>query len=212
MADTTNTMTPETTGNGAGGTTAATQPVNTAANNTQMTPEALAEAFAKALNTRTDRAERSVARSFAEQYGMQESEVTALLEKAKAEKAKAIPTDVQKQIDAANKRANDIAIAAEVKTLCAEMGFIDADVAFQLMEKANVKVDEAGKVTGVKEALEALKTAKPFLTSKPQPIGAWGQKQGGAPAAMTREEIAKLTDREARRKAIADNMTLFKKG
>lgn len=211
MADNTNNTTPETTGNGAGGTTAATQPVNTAANNTQMTPEALAEAFAKALNTRTDRAERSVARSFAEQYGMQESEVTALLEKAKAEKAKAIPADVQKQIDAANKRANDIAIAAEVKTLCAEMGFIDADVAFQLMEKANVKVDEAGKVTGVKEALEALKTAKPFLASQ-QTGGAWGQKQGGNAPALTKADIMKIKDPVERQNKIAQNLALFQKG
>ena len=211
MEDTTNTMTPETTGNGAGGTTAATQPVNTAANNTQMTPEALAEVFAKALNTRTDRAERSVARSFAEQYGMQESEVTALLEKAKAEKAKAIPADVQKQIDAANKRANGILIAAEAKTLSKEMGFIDADVAFQLMDKTNVKVDEAGTATGIKEALEALKTAKPFLVSQ-QPGGAWGQKQGGNSPALTKADIMKIKDPVERQNKIAQNLALFQKG
>lgn len=204
----TNITTPQVTGNGAGD-PAAIQPVNNQAANNTMTPEAIAEAFAKALNTRTDRAERSVARSFAEQYGMTEAEVTALLEKAKADKANAIPPDVQKQIDAATKRANDILITAEAKTISAELGFIDADVAFQLMDKANVKVDEAGKVTGVKEALEALKEAKPFLTGKQG--GAWGQKQGGAPVAKTAAEIAKITDRDERRKAIADNMKLFKK-
>lgn len=208
MADN-NTNNTQVTGNGAGE-PAATQPVNNQAAST-MTPEALAEAFAKALNTRTDRAERSVARSFAEQYGMTEAEVTALLEKAKADKAKAVPPEVQQQIDAAQQKANNLLIVAETKSIGTELGFIDAEVAFQLMNKANVKVDEAGKVTGVKEALEALKAAKPFLASQ-QPSGAWGQKQGGAPAAMTREEIAKLTDREARRKAISDNMTLFKKG
>lgn len=211
MADNTNNMTPETTGNGAGGAPAATQPVNTAATNTQMTPEALAEAFAKALNTRTDRAERSVARSFAEQYGMQESEVTALLEKAKAEKAKAIPPDVQKQIDAANKRANDILIAAEAKALSKEMGFIDADVAFQLMDKTNVKVDEAGNATGIKESLEALKTAKPFLASQ-QPGGAWGQKQGGTAPALTKADIMKIKDPVERQNKIAQNLALFQKG
>lgn len=198
---------PQVTGNGAGD-PAATQPVNNQAANNTMTPEAIAEAFAKALNTRTDRAERSVARSFAEQYGMTEAEVTALLEKAKADKANAIPPDVQKQIDAANKRADDILIVAETKTISAELGFIDADVAFQLMDKTNVKV-EAGKATGIREALEALKEAKPFLTGKHG--GAWGQKQGGAPVAKTAAEIAKITDRDERRKAIADNMKLFKK-
>jgi hypothetical protein len=203
----TNNTNPQVTGNGAGD-PAATQPVNNQAANNPMTPEALAEAFAKALNTRTDRAERSVARSFAEQYGMTEAEVTALLEKAKADKANAIPPDVQKQIDAANKRADDILIVAETKNISAELGFIDADVAFQLMDKTNVKV-EAGKATGIREALEALKEAKPFLTGKQG--GAWGQKQGGAPVAKTAAEIAKITDRDERRKAIADNMKLFKK-
>lgn len=207
MADTNNT--PQVTSNGTGE-PAATQPVNNQAANT-MTPEALAEAFAKALNTRTDRAERSVARSFAEQYGMTETEVTALLEKAKADKASAIPPEVQKQIDAANKRANDILIVAETKSISAELGFIDADVAYQLMDKANVKVDEAGKVTGVKEALEALKTAKPFLASQPQQnTGAWGQKQGaGAP--ITKEQILAIKDPAKRQKAIAENLGLFQK-
>lgn len=203
----TNNTNPQVTGNGAGD-PAATQPVNNQAANNTMTPEAIAEAFAKALNTRTDRAERSVARSFAEQYGMTEAEVTALLEKAKADKANAIPPDVQKQIDAATKRANDILITAEAKTISAELGFIDADVAFQLMDKANVKVDEAGKVTGVKEALEALKEAKPFLTGKQG--GAWGQKQGaGAP--LTKEQILEIKDPTKRQKAIAENLGLFGK-
>lgn len=196
---------PQVTGNGAGD-PAATQPVNNQAANNTMTPEAIAEAFAKALNTRTDRAERSVARSFAEQYGMTEAEVTALLEKAKADKANAIPPDVQKQIDAANKRADDYLIVAETKSISAELGFIDADVAFQLMDKTNVKV-EAGKATGIREALEALKEAKPFLTSKHG--GAWGQKQGGGSAQLTRADIVKIRDTQERQRKIAENIELF---
>lgn len=208
MADNTNTTNP--TSNGAGGAPAATQPVNTPAANTTMSPEALAEAFASALDKRTNRAERSVARSFAEQYGMTEAEVTALLEKAKADKAKAIPPEVQQQIDAAQEKANNLLIVAETKSISAELGFIDADVAFQLMDKANVKVDEAGKVTGVKEALEALKTAKPFLATQHQTTGAWGQKQGaGAP--LTKEQILDIKDPVKRQKAIAENLGLFGK-
>lgn len=208
MTDTNNTTNTQVTGNGAGE-PAATQPVNNQAAST-MTPESLAEAFAKALDTRTNRAERSVARSFAEQYGMTEAEVTALLEKAKADKAKAIPPEVQQQIDAAQEKANSLLIVAEAKTISAELGFIDADVAFQLMDKANVKVDEAGKVTGVKEALEALKTAKPFLCGQQQTAGAWGQKQGGS-APMTKEQILAIKDPSKRQKAIAENLGLFGK-
>lgn len=208
MADTTMNTTTQDTSNGTGA-PAANQPVNRAANNT-MTPDEIAEAFVKALNTRTDRAERSVARSFAEQYEMTETEVTALLEKAKADKAKAIPPEVQQQIDAAQEKANNLLIVAETKALCTELGIIDADVAFQLMDKTNVKVDEAGKVTGAKEALEALKAAKPFLAHQQQPSGAWGQKQGnGAP--LTKEQILAIKDPTKRQKAIAENLGLFGK-
>ena len=90
----------------------AAQPVNTpnppaapAAN--PMTPEAIAEAFANAIAARTSRAERSVAKSFAEQYGLTEAEVTTLLEKAKADKAAAIPPEIQKQIDEAKERPEE---------------------------------------------------------------------------------------------------------
>ena len=200
------------TSNGAGAAPAATQPVTPAASPTvTMNPDELAQAFAKALNTRTDRAERSVARSFAEQYGMTEAEVTALLEKAKADKAKAIPPEVQQQIDAAQQKANNLLIVAETKAVSAELGLIDADVAYTLMDKANIKVDADGKVTGVKEALEALKTAKPFLTAQPQQnTGAWGQKQGGA-APMTKEQIMQIKDPAKRQKAIAENLSLFQR-
>lgn len=209
MADNTNNTNP--TSNGAGAAPAATQPVNTQAANTQtMDPQTLADAFVKALNNRTDRAERSVARSFAEQYGMTEAEVTAMLEKAKADKATAIPPEVQQQIDAAQQKANNLLIVAETKSVSAELGFIDADVAFQLMDKANVKVDEAGKVTGVKEALEALKTAKPFLASQPQNTGAWAQKHG-SPAPLTKADILAIKDPAKRQKAIAENLGLFGK-
>lgn len=174
-----------------------------------MTPEAIAEAFAKALTARTDRAERSVARSFAEQYGMTETEVTALLEKAKADKASAIPPEVQKQIDDARKSANELLIAAEVKSIGAEMGLLDAETAMMIMDRANVTVAENGAVTGVKESLEALKTSKGFLFGQ-HTAGAWGQKQSGTAARMTKEEIAKITDPAKLRAAIAENLDLFK--
>lgn len=202
----TNTNTNTDSSNGAAA-PAAAQPVNQAAT---MTPEDLAQAFANALDNRTLRAERSVARSFAEQYGMTEAEVTALLENAKAEKAKVIPPEVQQQIDAATERANGILIAAEVKSVCAELGFIDADVASAIMDKSAVKVDENGKVNGVKEALEALKAAKPFLCASQQNGGAWAQKQGtGTP--MTKEQIMAIKDTAKRQKAIAENLSLFGK-
>lgn len=151
-----------------------------------MDPDAMASAFVKALTARTDRAERSVAKSFAEQYGLTEAEVTALLEKARNDKANAIPPDVQKQLDQAQERANGILITAEVKTVGAEMGLIDPETALLLLDRTNVKVGEGDKVEGVKQALEALKAAKPYLFTEAAPA-AWAHKQGGnQPAAQSR--------------------------
>lgn len=155
---------------------AAPTPAATPVAPTAATPPLSVEALLDAIDKRSQRAENGVVRSFAQQYGMTEQEVTNLLKTEQEKRRTAIPADVQKQIDAANERANSILIAAESKSLCSEMGFLDSDVAYQLMDKTNVKVAN-GKVTGAREALEALKAAKPFLAAQPQPA-AWGQKQG----------------------------------
>lgn len=52
-----------------------------AAGQPEAAPKSENQPAPKALTARTDRAERSVAKSFAEQYGLTEAEVTALLEK-----------------------------------------------------------------------------------------------------------------------------------
>lgn len=156
---------------------AAPTPAASPAAPTAATPPLSVEVLLDAIDKRSQRAENGVVRSFAQQYGMTEQEVTNLLKAEQEKRRTAIPADVQKQIDAANERANGILIAAETKSLCAELGFVDSDVAYQLMDKTNVKVDANGKVTGVKEALDALKAAKPFLVAQIQPA-AWGQKQG----------------------------------
>lgn len=156
---------------------AAPTPAATPAAPTAATPSLSVEAMMDIIEKRSQRAENGVVRSFAQQYGMTEQEVTNLLKAEQEKRRTAIPADVQQQIDAANERANGILIAAETKSLCAELGFVDSDVAYQLMDKTAIKVDVNGKVTGVKEALEALKAAKPFLAAQSQPT-AWGQKQG----------------------------------
>ena len=131
------------------------------------------EDVTKALDTRLARAENSQARSMAEQYGMTEAEVKAMFEQAKAAKAKALPEEAQKQIREATDRANTRLIAAEVKATGADYGLVDADAALKLMDTSAIKVADDGTVTGVKEAMEALKTSKPYLfkTTDPAPTG-----------------------------------------
>ena len=172
-------------GAGAGAAPAAATPVNTPA----VTPAAPApstgagldvEAVLRAVEARTQRAEKSVLKSLADQYGLNEAEVTALLDKAKADKAKELPAEAKRQIAEAQEQAKSVLIAADVRTVGIELGLLDVDTALVLMDKSKVSVDGT-KVNGTKEALEALKTAKPFLF-KANDNGAWAQKQTGQPS------------------------------
>lgn len=139
------------------------------------------EAVLRAVEARTQRAEKSVLKSLADQYGLNESEVTALLDKAKADKAKELPAEAKRQIEEAQEQAKSVLIAADVRSVGVELGLLDVDTALILMDKSKVSV-EGTKVNGVKEALEALKASKPFLF-KASDNGAWAQKQTGQPAA-----------------------------
>ena len=133
-------------------------------------PEEIAAALLNAVDSRTQRAERSVMKSFAEQYGMSEQEASAILEKAKAEKAAQLPEAAQARINEEKAKVEKLLIAAEVKAKGAALGLVDADTALLLLDRSGVKVDEAGTVTGVDEALKHLQEAKPFLFA-PQPTG-----------------------------------------
>lgn len=145
-----------------------------------LNPNDFANAFVKALDDRTQRAEKGVLKSMAEQYGVSEDEAKTVLEKYKSDKAATLPEAAQAKIKEATDKANGLLLAAEVKTLGASYGLVDADVALQLLDKTNIKIDDKGVVTGVKEAIEALKESKPYLFGAK--TGAMAQKIGGQSA------------------------------
>lgn len=82
-------------------------------------------------------------------------------------------SDLQKAQEAAKKAeeekrralaaANERLIKAEVKVVSTQLGIVDPDAAYALMDRSVVKVDDAGNITGVKEALETLLKAKAYL-------------------------------------------------
>lgn len=150
------------------------QPIQPTATQQSATPEQIATALVSALDARTKRTETSIVKSFAEQYGISESDVNTILTAEKARRDAKLPDAAQAQIDAAIKTANDRLISAEVKVICSALNIVDADAAVLLMDKSSVKVDEKGTVTGVKEALEALVNAKPYLTKQPDNSAAYG--------------------------------------
>lgn len=79
-------------------------------------------------------------------------------------------------LEAAEKNAKQTLLRAEVRALGAELGVVDADVVWQLVDLSKAQIADDGKITGVKEAIEALLKDKPFLK------GSAGAKPGvGAP-------------------------------
>lgn len=71
--------------------------------------------------------------------------------------------DLNTKVQETEKRANEKLVKAEVKSLSASLGIVDPDAAYQLIDKSGLKVEDSGDVKGVKEALEALIKAKPYL-------------------------------------------------
>lgn len=194
--------------------TAAETPVTpaTPAEHSPVSPTAddIAASLMDALEKRTQRAENGVIKSFAQQYGMTEDEMSGILSKARDEKKNAIPEEVQQRIDEQSAALDRRMIAAEVKSLGGAMGLLDADVAVSLLDMGKVSVDRStNAVDGVQAQLDALKSSKPYLFGSVQQ-GAWGQKQGGN-APLTKENIMSIKDTAKRQKAIAENLSLFGK-
>lgn len=72
-------------------------------------------------------------------------------------------SELQQKNQEIESRANDRLIRSEIKFISSTLGVVDPDVAFQLLDKSKVQIKEDGSISGVKEALEALLKAKPYL-------------------------------------------------
>lgn len=142
---------------------------------------AIVNATMAAVDARKERAGNAAIRSMADQYGLKADELTAMLEQKRAEKAKQLPQEVQQQLDGYRQQIAAMRTAQEVSKLGTPMRLLDADAAMKLMDLSGVKQQENGDVTGVQEALDALKQKCPYLFGQEQ-TGAWAQgRTGGAP-------------------------------
>lgn len=94
-------------------------------------------------------------------------------QKSDLQKAQEAAKKAQEERDRALATANERLIKAEVKAIAVELGLVDADAAYALMDRSGVKVKDDGSVEGVKAALEALLKAKPYLkgAAKPGSVG-----------------------------------------
>lgn len=99
---------------------------------------------------------------------------------------------------AATEKANQRLIRAEVKVLAKDLGIVDPEAAFALADLSKVQVAEDGTVSGVREALEALAKAKPYLIGKSGQVGS-GSNPGtstGNAQTFTREQLRSMSPEE----------------
>lgn len=144
---------------------------NTSENAAAIGTAEIVDALAAALENRRQRAERSVIGSFAEQNGMSVGELTRLLEERNRRQPPVIPDEVQSTIDARMRAADERLMTAEIREVGAQLGLVDAQAAFLLMDRSGVSVKEDGSVTGVREALEELVKSKPYLVGQSPSFG-----------------------------------------
>lgn len=155
-------------------------------NQPNATPEQIAASILASIEGRNKRTEGGIVRSYAEQYGMSESEVSSILDAERQRRATQLSPEQQKNVDDQLAKANARLVVAEVKVVGATMGLVDADAANLLMDKAKIVVKEDGTVEGVKDALEALKKARPYLFGSTA-AKATGMRQRGSEGGSTNE-------------------------
>lgn len=107
-----------------------------------------------------------VAQALKEQKDKEKSETDKLREQATQAEAKA---------KAAEERAKTALIEAAFVVAAKEANIVDPEDALKLADLGQVQVDDQGTVKGVKEAIEALTKAKPYLVKQ-------GSGQVGSPS------------------------------
>ena len=125
--------------------------------------ERIADSLAAALDSRRQRAERSVIHSFAQQNSISPDVLEDLLRQRREREKASVPDDIQAVIDRRLKQADDRLVHAEITSVGAQLGLIDAEAAFALMDKSSIHVGDDGSVTGVRESLQELLKNKPYL-------------------------------------------------
>lgn len=123
----------------------------------------IAEETLRLTEAANEKKARGIAKSMAEQNGLTEDELLAYIAEKKAAKANALPEDAQRQINEARAEVQRMKLETALTKEAAAMGLIDTDAAMKLMPEGAVKVNDKGEVTGLREALEALKKDKPYL-------------------------------------------------
>ena len=162
-------------------------------------PDALVQAALKAVQERAHRAQSGVLRAMAGLHGVDEAALEAALTRAMATQAAQAEAPTAEEHDAAGEAMRKRLLLAEAKTVGAELGLLDAQVALALIPPGAVSIAPDGEITGLREALEGLKQEKRYLFASPS-RGAWAQRVSGGVVAISGVEEAFYRKNPALRK------------
>lgn len=125
------------------------------------------------------------------------------LTKGKGKTSSLTQEEVQRQIDEATRNARmEMQVQFAGLDALRNANAVDPDLVFTLIDKSKLKLDDSGKLTGIEEQIEALKTSKPNLfptgtstsTRKDTPSGTG--KTGGSEqfeSVKSKEDFLKLS-------------------
>ena len=132
-----------------------------ATDNLQFTSEQ--QAYIDRINSRTRRDERNKFKDYndlkaraARADELEQAQLTG------AEKMEARAIEAEKKVTDAQAQIADAMIASQVKVRASQMGVVDPDAAYLLLDRTNVQYAD-GAVTGVDDAIASLLENKPYL-------------------------------------------------
>jgi len=132
-----------------------------ATDNLQFTAEQ--QAYIDRINSKTRRDERNKFKDYndlkaraARADELEQAQLTG------AEKMEARAIEAEKKVTDAQAQIADAMIASQVKVRASQMGVVDPDAAFVLLDRTNVQYTD-GAVTGVDDAIASLLEDKPYL-------------------------------------------------
>ena len=121
------------------------------------------QAYIDRINSRTRRDERNKFKDYndlkaraARADELEQAQLTG------AEKMEARAIEAEKKVTDAQAQIADAMIASQVKVRASQMGVVDPDAAFVLLDRTNVQYTD-GTVTGVDDAIASLLEDKPYL-------------------------------------------------
>ena len=109
----------------------------------------------------------------------------------------AVKAGYETKLTETQKSVRALHLNTEATKLQAELGIIDLEAAMKLADMSEVKITDDGKVEGMKEALEAVLEAKPYLKGQPTPT----RPTGGNPLRGTEVQPDGVAEALARAKA-----------